>query len=152
MKTDHCEQIMDAYLALDKNERIPFTLTLHLLTCKHCRTQVRLLTRAQKIAARPLAVQTPLSDAGIQRIMQAVDPTWTETKAKPVSLTNWIFGGILMIVFMLVFGAFRNSLESDALTLAFYLFFACAVTAYCVLFVGTNLDFFIKKIQTMQTA
>lgn len=143
---------MDAYLALDKNERIPLKLTVHLLTCRHCRTQVRLLTKAERIAAQPLAVPAPLSDATVMDIMHAIDPAWSQEKAKPVSLANWICGGVLMIVFMLVFSLLRGTHTDDTLTLAFYLFFACAVTAYCAIFVATNLDFFIKKIQTIQTA
>lgn len=151
MKTD-CEHMMDDYLALDKNGRIPPRLTRHLLLCKQCRTQVRLLSRAEKIAAHPLAMHTPLSDSGITHVMQAIDPAWTEEKAQPFSPRNWVFGGILMIVFMLAFRLFPGTTENATLTLAFYLIFAVAVIAYCAIFVGTNLDFFIKKRDLLQTA
>lgn len=151
MKTD-CEHLMDDYLALDKNGRIPPHLTRHLLLCKQCRSQVRLLSRAEKIAAQPLAAHTPLSDSGILRVMRAIDPAWSEEKAQPFSPRNWIFGGILMIVFMLAFRLFRVTTENDTLSLAFYLIFAVAVIAYCAIFVGTNLDFLVKKRDSLQTA
>lgn len=150
--TAHCEQTMNDYLALDKNERVPPRITRHLLVCGHCRARVRLLTRAEHTAAHMLAAPVPLSDPAIARIMQTVAPAWSEEKAQPVSMRGWIFGGILMIVFMLAFRLFRGAADNDTLLLAFYLFFALAVTAYCAIFVGTNLDFFIKKARTMQTA
>ncbi len=149
MKTKNCEEVMDTYLALDKNERIPLAVTLHLLTCKTCRTQVRLLTRAEGIAARPLAVATPLTDSSITDLMQKIIPSWSAEKAKPVSMHGWIFGGILMVLFMLAFGFFHGAIHSETLLLSFYLVFALAVTAYCAIFVAANLDFFVKKIGTI---
>ena len=42
MKNEKCEKIMDTFLALDKDERLPLSVSLHLLACPHCRSQVRL--------------------------------------------------------------------------------------------------------------
>ena len=47
MKKEKCDRIMDSFLELDKNQKIPFRITWHLLTCKKCRTQVRLCTLAE---------------------------------------------------------------------------------------------------------
>ena len=32
-----CNSVMEEYLSLDKGERIPLPITLHLLSCKKCR-------------------------------------------------------------------------------------------------------------------
>ena len=143
---------MDTYLALDKNERIPSAVTLHLLTCKTCRTQVRLLTKAERIVAHPLAVETPISDKSITSLMRKIIPSWSWENAKPVSMHGWIFGGVLMVLFMLAFGFFQSAIHSETLLLSFYLVFALAISAYCAIFVGTNLDFFVKKIEKIVPA
>ncbi len=129
MKTEKCEKIMNDFMMLDKNERLPLGLTLHLLTCKTCRTQVRYLTLAEKYTGESLRPSV-------------------EFKIKPVSMTKWIVCGIVMIVFMLVFGAFSGKINNPNLIMAFYLVFGLIVTAYCAVFMGQNLDFFVKKISS----
>lgn len=153
-KDNTCENYMDQYLALDKDERVPLSLTIHLLICKKCRTQVRLLTMAEKIAAEPLCVPVPLTDNIITAIMKKIQPDWDpETcSTNPVSLKKWIVGGIFMILSMLVFGVFTSASSSEGLLVAFYLVFAGVVCSYCALFVGSNMDFFIKKIHTIKLA
>ncbi len=127
MKTEKCEKTMDDFMMLDKNERLPIAITLHLLSCKKCRTQVRYLTLAEKYTGEYLR------------------PT-AELQIKPVSMAKWIVCGIVMIVFMLMFGAFSSKINNQNLITAFYLVFGLIVTAYCAVFMGQNLDFFVKKI------
>jgi hypothetical protein len=154
MNDTECERFMNEYLELDKDERVPFSLTFHLLSCKKCRTQVRLLTIAEKTAASPLQVQVPLNSSSITGIMQKINPAWDpETcSTNPVSMTKWIVGGIAMILFMLVFAVFTSSASDQRLLVAFYLVFGGVVTSYCALFVGSNMDFFVKKIHTIKIA
>lgn len=135
-QTYKCDAIMDEFMALDKNEKLPLKVTLHLLNCEKCRTEVRLLTMAEKIAARTMVVSNTDNDF---------------SRDNPVSLKNWILSGIIMIVFMLSFLILSSSLHSDSLTLAFALVFAFVITAYCALFVGVNLDFFVKKIENYES-
>ena len=40
-KIEECNRVMDIYLGLDKGERVPLNVTLHLLTCAKCRKQVK---------------------------------------------------------------------------------------------------------------
>ena len=51
-----CDRAFNRYLELDKNERVPLRVTLHLLACPACRTGVRRLSRAERVLAAPLAV------------------------------------------------------------------------------------------------
>ena len=48
-----CEKMIDTYLMLDKHERIPLAVCVHLLTCKKCRTQVRMMTQAEEKLSSP---------------------------------------------------------------------------------------------------
>lgn len=125
-----CEQVMNRFLELDKGERLPFSVTLHLLRCKQCRTQVRLLSIAERVASR----RQPARKPGVY---------------KPVTLTNWVIGGTLMVLCMLAFALTADAYGDEMLWTAFALVFAFCVTGYCALFVGCNMDFFVKKIQRL---
>ena len=46
-----CEERMNEFLMLDKNERIPLRVTLHLLKCAKCRSEVRLMTMAERVCS-----------------------------------------------------------------------------------------------------
>lgn len=141
-----CDRAMNRFLALDKGARLPFPLTLHLLGCVKCRTQVRLLTLAERAAARPLRTAVSADDAA-KTVCNL--PVSSATR-KSVTLTNWIVSGVLMVCFMLAVVLLMPRVGSNLLSVYFYLTFAGIVTAYCALFVGANMDFFVKKIKTLQ--
>jgi len=152
MKRETCNIIMNHFLELDKNERLPFSITFHLLICKRCRTQVRLLTQAEKTAAEPVKIPVPLNDTTIEAVLKKIDPAYNAVSGSPISLLKWIVSGLLMIFLLLIFGVITNSTSSGQLLLVFYLMFAILVTVYCALFVGCNMDFFVKKIETLKLA
>lgn len=150
-----CNEIMDKYLALDKGEKVPFEVTLHLLTCSKCRKQVQVLKNAEKISRAPLELAVPMDDFSIEAVMAKIDPNYRNAK-NPISIAKWIVGGIAMILFMLTFGLSNYGFASKAVIISFYTLFAICVTAYCAMFVGTNMDFFVKMLETtkksLQTA
>lgn len=150
MKKEICEKTMDKFLELDKNQKIPFKITWHLLRCKECRTQVRLCTIAEKIASKPLNATLPLDNETLMSIMEKVDSKYGENKKiKKVSLVHWIVIGIFMLIALLFYGIQTVSLNSTFFVVPFYLCFAVIVTVYCALFIGSNLDFFVKKFNTL---
>ena len=138
MNNETCEKNMDTFLSLDKYERIPLKLTLHLLSCKKCRTQVHYLSLAEIYASEPIK-QTPIKDA------------LENMPVRPVTMTKWIIWGIIMILLLVVFCLILNRIDRTSFAIFFNIIFGTLVTAYCVLFVGTNMDFFIKKIDKFQT-
>lgn len=148
MKNENeCNRIMDIYLGLDKGERVPLEVTLHLLTCSKCRKQVKLLKNAEKLTKAPLEVPVPIDDAAIISVMKKIDPNYSLSK-NPISITKWIIGGVAMILFMLTFGLSSFQEANTGFLISFYVLFAVAITSYCALFVGTNMDFFVKMINT----
>lgn len=140
----NCEQFMDQYLMLDKGEILPFKLSLHLLACRECRKEIRTLTKAQKLAGKPLKITVPSTDKSITKAMQSIDINYDSSKVH-VPLFQWIIAGVIMIVAFFLFGLLTNT-PTHEVNAIYYLLFAGSITAYCMLFVGTNLDFFIKKI------
>ena len=142
---------MDRYLELDKGERIPFEITVHLLFCRKCRRDVKLMTQAEKLLCEPLKIPVPVTDNTIENILHTIDPAFSNTRLNnPISMKNWIIGGVLMILFMFVFVFSRNI--SRNLDVAISLVFAGCVIAYILMFVFSNIDFFVKKINTLKTA
>lgn len=143
--SDECSKIMDTYLELDKGERIPWKVTLHLLTCSKCRKQVKMLKAAEKIARSPIEIPVPIDDSSILAVMSKINPDYQNYK-NPISIAKWIIAGVIMILFMLTFGLSSYQKADKAIMISFYILFACVVTAYCAMFVGTNMDYFVKLI------
>lgn len=137
---------MNTFLALDKDERLPLAVSFHLLACPECRSQVRLLTRAEHIAATALSREAGEDDRAVFAIMQKAG-IGEKSLPNPISLKRWVVSGIAMVLLMLSFGLFAAESSSE-LKIAFYLVFALIITTYCAMFIGSNIDFFIKKIST----
>ena len=145
MKTDEkCTQIMDSFLKLDKDERIPLKTTMHLLSCRNCRTQVRLMTKAERLAEAPLHFTAPVSNESLWNTIKNLNPSW-KLELKPVSFAKWLWGGILMILFLILFAVFIRGTQNESYLIAFYLVFAGCICLYTAVFVGSNMDFFVKK-------
>jgi hypothetical protein len=145
-----CEDYMDQFLSLDKGERIPLSLTMHLLHCSKCRSEVRALERAERAVGRPINIPAPITDNTITTVMRTIDPAYDPQK-NHVPLFQWIIAGVIMIAALFSFGIYTSSSSSHFLLVAFYLMFAGVVTAYSMLFIGTNLDFFVKKINAFKS-
>ena len=162
-----CEKAFDRYLDLDKNERVPFLVTLHLLVCPACRTGVRCMTRAEQILAVPLSparakpaldpansaleeVDDPVIHAALERIAAAgLSYPVLEDEGR-VSLFRWLVSGVILaggfaVIPFSSIGEWGRTVFGNSFSVPFYLLCGIAVTAYCGLFIGTNIDFFVKK-------
>lgn len=127
---EKCQQYMTDYLYLDKNQLLPVKLTIHLFTCSNCRKQVKTLNHAQKIAGKTSKIKN-------QRYIDF----------PKITLPLWIITGILLILTMITAGITFDFTNSH-IKMFFSILFAAAITSYCALFIGTNLDFFVKQIDT----
>lgn len=147
-----CEKIMDSYIALDRGEVVPFKVWIHLLFCSQCRTEVRFLSLADKACSKPLTIERKTHESLSTSIMMSIqkDPESAMLfKPKEVSLKKWILSGLIMLFAMLFFGLNVYS-QNTQIALPVYLVFAIFITGYCALFVGSNLDFFIKKLKNLE--
>ena len=154
-----CEKAFDDYLSLDKDERIPLSVTLHLVVCPVCRTGIRKLSRAEKLLASPFAtssiaapaVSDPVVAAAMARIISS-GLAYPDVHAdeQQISLFRWFAAGIVLAAGFAVIpftsiGAWSKLVFGTSFSVPFYLLCGIAVTVYCGLFVGTNIDFFVKK-------
>ena len=144
-----CEKMIDTYLMLDKHERIPLAVCIHLLTCKKCRTQVRMMTQAEEKLSSPLAIQLPFSDLKLCSIMQSVDPGFDIKSICPVSMRKWVITGIFMIIGIIIFEILDYLLPGAAiLSASIHIVFGISIVLYCTIFIASNLEFFVKLMQT----
>ena len=73
-KNKKCEFYMDEFLKLDKNDRLPLSLTIHLLLCKECRTIVRNLTLADQACKASMNKTVDSYDPSVIAIMKSINP------------------------------------------------------------------------------
>lgn len=150
-KNEECEKYMDQFLLLDKHQALPAALCFHLLCCKKCRTQVRMMSLAEKKIAEPLFIPLPFSDIKLSNIMKRIYPDFDPQSVCPVSFTKWIVAGILLILAFVLFAILDNVPEISAgMSVAVYMLFGISITIYCLLFIISNLDFFVKKVELIK--
>ncbi len=149
MKESPCEKTINTFLELDRDEHLGLKTTIHLLTCKKCRTVVRLCTLAQRSSARPLRIPETITNDCVSQIVQKANPTielLKDSSVKSISMNRWILSGISLIIAIFIFSIFNRNTAGSELQITIYLCFSAFICAYCAFFVGSNLDFFVKQI------
>ncbi len=134
---------MEKYLSLDKGERIPLSVTFHLLICERCRNEVRFFRKAETAAASN--AQVGITDKSISAVMEKIYASEEHLENK-VSLSKWIICGIAIIAMFLAAAFFLHGISSNALRICIYTELAVLITVYCALFIRSNMDFFVKLI------
>ena len=122
---------MNQYLMLDKGERVPLKISLHLLGCKKCREQIKLLKLAEKEISAPLKIETPVTDASIQKIISQIHVQQKDRFYKPLPFAGWIIGGILMIALLFSSLFSTQDIQNRSLSIWYALTIAGCVTVYC---------------------
>jgi hypothetical protein len=170
-----CDKAFTRYLEMDKNERVPLSVTLHLFGCPACRTGVRSLTRAEHLLAHPLSVRsdahfsahatathaTAARDASggdnamIRAAMERIAtsglsyPDIRDSQGR-VSMTRWVVAGCALFAGFAIMpatsmGEWSRLVFGDAYYLPFSILCGVAVTVFGGLFIGSYIDFFVKK-------
>ncbi len=150
MKQSICDETINTFLELDKDEKLGLKTTIHLLTCTKCRTTVRLCTLAQRSSTRPLYIPVSMNNAAIAKIVQKTNPSielLKDSSVKPISLKRWVFSGIALVLALVLFGYLNTTISSKVLQVTISLSISLFICIYCAFFIGSNLDFFVKKIE-----
>ncbi len=167
----NCEKAFNRYLELDKFESVPLGVTLHLLLCPSCRTAVRRLSRAERALAAPLAVShteyacgsgVPAIDPAVREAIERINaaglsyPDLFSDRGR-VSLTRWLVSGAALAAGFAILpfsdmGAWSRLAFGTGYLVSYFSVCGLAVTVWCGLFVGTNIDFFVKKFGIVRPA
>ena len=144
MKNKKCNKIIERYLQLDKNQRLPLSITLHILSCKSCKNKIRMMSLAEESIKEPISITVPITDNSIEQIMQKISPeSYNKITKNPISMTNWIISGIITILLLCASVIFASKFNSSTLTFIYTLISGTAIITYCCAFVISNIDFFI---------
>jgi len=141
-----CSKVMDKFLELDKHERIPLWITKHILTCSECRSNVRLFTQAERLLARDEG-ENPFTYAAISDVKEKLYPG--STREKRVPILYWLVIGIILLFCMVFCAVLVNKFIPEMQGFSF-IFIAFMISTYCMLFIGMNMDFFVKQSNTMK--
>ena len=139
---------MDTYLSLDKGEKIPKSVTRHLITCPKCREEIKAISRAEKIAAGPLAINSPVNTQSLTESLRKIDPDYVP-RQKKLSLVAWILYAVAFLAAILVFCSLFT--QFSVLTFNFSIAFAIFIIVYFTVMIYTNMDIFVKKINSKTT-
>ena len=148
MKNAKCDAFTERFLALDKNEHIDATMKIHALMCRDCRDFIRLYAKAEKLCAEPLQAVLPQNDPTLALIIKKIAPTTSQKEEEGVeliSLKRWIISGFILVFAVFLFGVFSTIDGSSKLHMLLFLCFALFISCYCAFFIGSNLNFFIKR-------
>ena len=152
-KKDKCRKYFNRFLAMDKNEILPLCVSLHLLTCVKCRTAVRSMTVAEDLLQQKMGENTRRTKPRTENPAEEAGLVYSGTPVTGrVSLGKWIAGGFLLILCLAAFpftypGQWAAKTFAVYFILPFYLLTGTAVAVYISVFIGSNMDFFVKKIR-----
>ncbi|MDD7417591.1 MAG: hypothetical protein SPI86_00745 [Treponemataceae bacterium] len=148
-KSEKCDKCMEEYLMLEKGQRVPARLTWHFLTCKECRTNVKLLVKAEKACEQTASQQTDINNQTIQNILKQLNMATVAKKSKRFSMAPWIIGAIVLIASFICYFMMKTSATSK-LSIYTYIVFAMIIAAYCAAFIAGNIELFIKKFDFLE--
>ncbi len=140
----NCDQYIEEYLSLDKGQQVPLHVTLHLLGCPHCRAEVRMLSRAERLSSRRLSSPSPLEDESISTVLRRIDAPRAQPRHS-VSVVPWLVTGIILTLALLLVHVALHGRSGGILSFSVDAAGAAVITAYIAICIGANLDFFIKR-------
>lgn len=156
-----CNEAINRYMALDKHEPVPFTVTIHFLRCKKCRSLVRAMTEASAACKISKTYTADVDNLLMKKTMDRINSSMVniqinrieEHSLPKIRILPWLIIGVIMITGLAFIpftqiGRWASNNFKLAFTIPFALIFAIIVSVYSALFVGRNLDFFVKKFET----
>lgn len=148
-----CREVTNKYFCLDKDERVPASVTLHLLFCKKCRTLIRNMSIAAESFPEEMSEFMPQNNPLFLKTMNQIELeelSETGKRFKTVSLIPWLAGAVIIIACFsfLPFtdvGRWAEKYLGKIFIIQFISFFVLVLVCYILIFIDKNLDFFVKK-------
>lgn len=137
-----CSKIMEKFYAADKNQLLSPSVSLHLLMCSECRAKVRLLTQAEKLAAKELKEKVDVDSEEVTKIVKLA--MRDQKDFIKVSFRSWGISGFFLLVFCILLSIVSKD-TAPLIEFASSIFSGLALSFYIMSFIGANLDIFVKK-------
>ena len=121
-----CEQIMNEYLALDKNQRVPL--------------KIKLIATAEKQISAPLKVETTKTDSSIEAVMSEINKIEMEKIRKhQLPVIWWVIFGLIMIVLLVGATQYIRGFNNNYITSTYALLLAGCIIGYTAVFVYSHI-------------
>lgn len=137
-----CSEVMDKFLELDVNQRIPLWIRKHLLACPECRKNVRKFSQAVRFLDQEGNSQDPFTYSTLSDVKEKIFPG--STKEKKVPLKQWLVSGIILVMCMILGSVAVSKFFPEFQAISF-IFVAGTLIAYSMLFIGMNMDKIMEK-------
>lgn len=145
-----CNDFLEIFYGLDKQEHLPIKLSLHLLFCRECRTTVRKLTKAEKLLLEKAVAPSRESSKTAASVLNAIENTNLDFHENKTSLRKWALSGTGLFACLVIMVPLLIIKGQDFLSLVSTISFSTMICTWCFLFVGNNMDFFVKMSSKME--
>lgn len=146
-----CNDYLDIFYSLDKHERLPFKVSLHLFFCRECRTTVRKLTEAEKLLSEKALAASDDNSKTAFYVLNAISKTDLNYHEKKTSMKKWALSGTGLIACFLIMIPLLIIKGQDFLSLISTISLSAMLCIWCGLFVGNNMDYFVKMSSRINT-
>ena len=149
-----CDKVLDEYCTLDKNESLPFAISMHIMMCPHCK---EIISKMQLVSDLPPANRMQKTRCNlISKTMQKINALENTEAIKQRRKNNLIV--YLMIVVsitlpfiilpLLNFGKMLIETMGVFFVLSLMLWCTLMILLICALFVIKNSAYFTKRFST----
>lgn len=153
----NCDEVLDEYCKLDKNESLPFAISMHIIKCPYCKS---IISKMQTLnGLPPLDGNKQTNEKLISRTMQQINTLETKNEAEQYTkggLTLFfvivaLFTSPFVILPILDIGKLLIKTLGVFFMLPLGILCASIVSLICALFVVKNAPYFTKRFpNTMQ--
>ncbi|MBQ0163053.1 MAG: hypothetical protein KBS84_07860 [Treponema sp.] len=112
------------------------------MSCPDCRKNVKIFTQAEKFLNQEGNSQDPFTYSTLSDVKEKIFPG--STKEKKVPLKQWLVSGIILVMCMILGSVAVSKFFPEFQAISF-MFVAATLVAYCMLFIGMNMDKLSEK-------
>lgn len=149
-----CNELMEEYLHIERYERLPLHMVLHLLHCKKCRDNVRNMTLAMHFSSNKVMQRASKTNPLYLKTMQQIRLTKNEKSIKSSNFSIFIFSlwgviGTAMLAIFLIIPSTKIGIKfmqvfGSHFTLQFLFTIVSFLTICTIIFIANNLKLFVK--------
>ncbi len=143
-----CNRIMDEYLELEDNSRIPVRIKIHLFLCSKCRAEAFAMRETMDI----LKINSPFETGSMsERIMTEIN-SLPNPYFKEVSLWHWLITGVVICSSIVLLNystpfIWLKEQYGRSMEIPLNIVWGFIICLYVGSFVGTHLDALKKSVE-----
>jgi|GEM_PF-1079676 len=157
-----CEEFMDECIKVERRERFPIKMFFHVLCCKKCRDNVRLISGATHVYNDKIMKCADKSSALYLKTMQSIYAVENIGISKKKMAKKSIFSFLVFFMWCIIgmlslftylflpstnVGILCVEVFGPDFKLQFFIMLSLFCTSYTIIFIARNLDFISKTLK-----